>query len=184
MNGNQCSLPTYYAYPCPQLCVRDISLCPQNNRPPTCPEGTTYCVDGECRETCDASLVSACACPGAPALVGNVYSCGKNNNLRTNIENFDATNKANQSAIACARAANLDSIPVWSNNPESAMWRECPAADYGQLTFTEPVYIALYAFYGSCLLSLVAWTLYKKSKEKVKKSKYIYTCFWFLLIFL
>ncbi|CAO0791257.1 unnamed protein product [Mucor circinelloides] len=171
-NGNQCSLPTYHAYPCPQLCVRDISQCPQDIRPPACPQGTTYCVDGECRETCDPSLKSACACPGAPALVGNVYSCSKNNNLRTNIENFDATNKANQSAVACARAAGLDNIPIWTSNPESAMWGECPTPDYGQLTFTEPVYIALYAFYGSCLVTLIAWVLYKKSKEKLIKANF------------
>lgn len=169
--GNKCNLPTYYSYPCPELCVRDIANCPPNNKPDACPAGTTYCVDGNCRETCDASLVSSCACPGAPALIGLVYSCGSDNNLRTNIENFVADNKANQSAVACAKAANLENIPIWSPNPESAMWRECPKPDYGQLTFTEPVFIAIYTFYGSCFVLLTFWTLYKKSREKVKEKK-------------
>ncbi|OBZ81777.1 hypothetical protein A0J61_10175 [Choanephora cucurbitarum] len=168
--GNKCPLPTYYSYPCPQLCVRDISLCPLDNRPSPCPAGTSYCVDGQCREICEDSLVSACACPGAPALIGKVYSCG-NNNLRTNIANFDVINKTSQSAEACALAANLTSIPIWSPNPESAMWYECPTPDYGKLTFQEPVFIALYAFYGSCFLSLVLWSFYKYIKEKpIKKS--------------
>lgn len=165
-HGNQCKLQTYTAYPCPQLCVRDISMCPPSNRPPTCPSGTTYCVDGKCRETCSDSLVSLCACPGAPDLVGAIYSCG-DNNLRANIEDFVVEKKAAQSAEACNKAANIQNIPTWSNNPESAMWHECPAPDYGALTYTEDVFIALYAFYGSCLFTLLFWILYKKSKERV-----------------
>jgi hypothetical protein len=164
--GNKCSLPTYYSYPCPELCVRDISMCPPNNKPPTCPTGTAYCVDGQCRETCSPSLVSVCACPGSPALVGNVYSCGSSN-LRPNIQNFVVSNKANQSAEACSKAANLQNVPNWSPNPQSAMWHECPTPDYGQFTYTEDVFIALYTFYGSCAFVLTIWILYKRSREKV-----------------
>lgn len=147
-------------------------MCPPGNQPPACPSGTTYCVDGLCRETCPTSLVSACACPGTPALVGNIYSCGSNN-LRTNIPNFVAANKANQSAEACNKAVNLQNVPNWTPNPQSAMWHECPAPDYGKLAFTEDVFIALYVFYGFCLVSLILWTLYKKTKEKVCKSLFL-----------
>lgn len=168
--GNKCSLPTYYSYPCPKLCVRNISMCPPGNQPPTCPIGTTYCVDGKCRDTCSASLVSVCGCPGAPALEGNVYSCGENN-LHTNIENFLAENKANQSAEACSKAVNIQNVPNWTPNPESAMWQECPTPDYGELTFTEDVFIALYAFYGSCIAVICMWVLYKNAKEKVMQAQ-------------
>ncbi|RCI01675.1 hypothetical protein CU098_004923 [Rhizopus stolonifer] len=168
VDGNKCPLPTYYSYPCPELCVRDIRQCPPDNQPPPCPDGTTYCVDGQCREKCDASLVSACACPGAPVLVGDIYSCGTHH-LRTNIENFVVENKANQSAETCAKAANLTGIPSWSPNPVSSMWHECPTPDYGVLTFTEPVFIALYVFYGSCFALIILWTLYKHSREKFTK---------------
>ncbi|KAI8987690.1 hypothetical protein BDF20DRAFT_815326, partial [Mycotypha africana] len=168
--GNKCPLPTYYAYPCPKLCVRDISMCPHNYRPAPCPAGTTYCVDGHCRETCPSNLISACSCPGAPALVGNIYSCGTAT-IHTNIENFVVENKNNQSAEACARAANLQGkIPNWIPNPESAMWHECPTPDYGALTFTEPVFLALYAYYGSCFVLLAVWTLYKLYREKSVKA--------------
>ena len=165
-HGNQCPLQTYRAYPCPQLCVRDISMCPPSNKPPACPADETYCVDGKCHATCADDLVSVCACPGAPDLVGKIYSCG-NNNLHTNIENFVVEKKADQSAEACNKAANIQNVPTWTENPESAMWHECPAPYYGELTFTEPVFIALYTFYGSCLVGLILWTLYKKSREKV-----------------
>ncbi|RCI03520.1 hypothetical protein CU098_010396, partial [Rhizopus stolonifer] len=58
----------------------------------------------------------------------------------------------------------------WNPNPASVMWGSCPTPDYGELTFAEPVFIALYVFYGSCVFFLVAWTLYKKLREKVIKT--------------
>lgn len=47
------------------------------------------------------------------------------------------------------------------------MWKDCPAPYYGEVTFTEDVFIAIYAFYGSCVLVLAFWTMYKKAMEKV-----------------
>lgn len=170
--GQKCKLPTYYSYPCPELCVRDISMCPTNNRP-SCPVGKILCVDGSCRETCSDSLTSVCACPGAPELVGKVYSCGSNT-LYTNIEGFIVEEKVNQSAAACSQAAGLSNIPSWTSNPQSAMWHQCPTPDYGKVTFTEPVFISLYTFYGSCLLVLGLWSIYKKSKERVRIYIYMY----------
>ncbi|KAI7873218.1 uncharacterized protein EV154DRAFT_100788 [Mucor mucedo] len=169
--GNKCKLPTYYSYPCPTLCVRDISMCPPTNQPPICPTGTTYCVDGECRDTCSESLVSLCGCPGAPALEGKLYPCSAET-IHTNIENFIAENKANQSAEACSRAVNIQNIPNWSPNPDSIMWKECPTPDYGALTFTEGVFIALYTYYGSCIVVLLTWVLYKNAKEKSIKANF------------
>ncbi|GAA5815595.1 hypothetical protein MFLAVUS_009107 [Mucor flavus] len=171
VDGNKCKLPTYFSFPCPILCVRDISMCPPNYRPKSCPTGTTYCVDGECRESCPASLVSACSCIGAPALVGDIYSCGKET-IFTNIKDFVVENKANQSAEACSVAVGIPNVPNWSPNPESAMWKDCPAPYYGEVTFTEDVFIAIYAFYGSCVLVLAFWTLYKKAMEKSIKANF------------
>ncbi|KAI8380316.1 hypothetical protein BD560DRAFT_387815 [Blakeslea trispora] len=165
LNGNQCPLPTYNAYPCPALCVRDISQCPDSVRP-SCPAGQTYCVDGSCRDACPDSLVSKCSCPGAPALqVSTVYPCL--DDARVNIDNFDATRKSEQSAAACSNYLGLSDVPAWNPNPESIMWGSCPTPDYGALTFAEPVFIALYVFYGSCVFFLVSWYLYKKMRERV-----------------
>jgi cation-transporting ATPase 13A3/4/5 len=101
-------------------------------------------------------------------LVGKVYSCGSHL-LQVNIENFVVENKANQSAVACAKAANISDVPTWTNNPRTAMWHECPTPDYGQLTFTENVFIALYVFYGACFFTVIAWTVYKKTVESVSR---------------
>lgn len=51
------------------------------------------------------------------------------------------------------------------------MWGDCPAADWGALNYHEPVFIALYVFYGSCVGFLLIWIAYKNIREKVKKKK-------------
>ncbi|KAI9276272.1 hypothetical protein BY458DRAFT_472850 [Sporodiniella umbellata] len=169
VNGNQCPLPTYNSYPCPSLCVKDISLCPESIRP-SCPDGQTYCVDSVCRESCPTSLQSKCACPGAPALASTpVYKCLNTN--RVNIPHFDANKKASQTEQACASNLGLGTVSPWSSNPESVMWDTCPTPDYGELTFTEPVFIALWTFYGSCVFFLVGWTLYKRFRERLIKRR-------------
>ncbi|KAI8393977.1 uncharacterized protein BYT42DRAFT_552937 [Radiomyces spectabilis] len=171
LNGTQCPLPTYYGYPCPILCVNDISLCPESLLP-SCPSGQTYCVDGTCRSTCPSDLVSKCSCPDAPQLspTGPVYSCRSDFDLLVNIPNYVTTNKARQSeqvAESCSALVGINNIPNWNETAQSVMWGQCPPPDLGTLTYTEPVFIAIYAFYGICLFTLVAWTLYKKAREKV-----------------
>ncbi|KAI9277868.1 hypothetical protein BY458DRAFT_532460 [Sporodiniella umbellata] len=159
--GHKCPLPTYHAYQCPELCVRDISSCPN---PPKCPPENQYCVDGTCRTSCSDTLISACSCPGAPALVGKIYSCGPQ--AQVDIPNFIAGNKSQQSIAACTSAVKLPQVFAWSENPLSVMWKECPTPDNGSLTFTENIFIALYTFYGTCFLTLILWTLYKGLREK------------------
>ncbi|KAG1034255.1 hypothetical protein G6F25_009812 [Rhizopus arrhizus] len=170
VDGSQCPLPTYNAYPCPVLCVQDINLCPESIRP-SCPAGQTYCVDAICRESCPSNLESKCSCPGVPALKsGPIYQCLDSN--RVNIENFDSNNKEAQVNEACANHIGLSNVSSWSSNTESIMWGTCPNADYGELTFAEPVFIALWVFYGSCVFFLVSWILYKRFREKIIKTRY------------
>ncbi|ORZ13486.1 hypothetical protein BCR42DRAFT_467119 [Absidia repens] len=168
-NGTACPLPTYNSYPCPTICVRDISQCPPSVRP-SCPAGQTYCVDGECRDSCPTGLVSSCACPGQPGLSGDMYSCTQQ---YQNIENFVATNKSKQAIAACGQALNIQTLPDWSNtNPSGIMWGECPAPDYGELNFHEPVFLALWVYYGSLVGFLLIWLAYKTTREKVIKAQY------------
>ncbi|KAI9468133.1 MAG: hypothetical protein EXX96DRAFT_114710 [Benjaminiella poitrasii] len=164
VHGNKCPLPTYYAYPCPVLCVRDISLCPETVRP-SCPTGQTYCVDGICRVSCPAGLVSKCACPGAPTLEGTVYQCL--DNARVDVNNFNATIKKEEAEMTCASYLGLSNLTSWHSNPNQMMWGSCPTPDYGKLNFSEPIFIALYVFYGSCAFFLVFWTAYKNLREKI-----------------
>ncbi|KAI7883302.1 hypothetical protein K492DRAFT_185103 [Lichtheimia hyalospora FSU 10163] len=165
-NGTTCPLPTYHAYTCAPLCVRDIASCPESIRP-TCPEGQTYCVDGTCRSSCPSDLKSQCSCPGAPEITVPIYACKEGS--RADIHNFVATNKSAQRAEACAIEIGVPtSISAWDGaNPPDMMWGECPTPDYGELNFHEPAFIALYVFYGSCVAMFILWTLYKRLREKV-----------------
>ncbi|RCH91984.1 hypothetical protein CU097_010719 [Rhizopus azygosporus] len=170
VDGSKCPLSTYNAYPCPVLCVRDISMCPPSVRP-SCPPGQTYCVDSICRESCSSNLISKCACPGAPPLEnGPVYQCLDKS--RVNIDNFNSSNKAEQASTVCASHLGLSNVSSWNLNPNTIMWGTCPTPDYGNLTYTEPVFIALYVFYGSCIFFLGTWALYKNFREKLIKSNY------------
>ncbi|KAI9497199.1 hypothetical protein BDB00DRAFT_970411 [Zychaea mexicana] len=168
--GNRCELPTYNQYPCSNICARDISQCPESVRP-SCPEGQTYCVDGECRDNCPSDLKSACSCTFEDSFVGDVYPCATGQ--RVNIEHFLATNLTAQTAEACALdlGIEVDSVVQWTNNPASLMWNTCPSPS-GELTFHEPAFIALYVFYGSCAAMLIGWTLYKQALEKYNMSKF------------
>ncbi|KAJ8661683.1 hypothetical protein O0I10_002490 [Lichtheimia ornata] len=165
-NGTSCPLPTYHAYTCAPLCVRDIASCPESIRP-TCPEGQTYCVDGSCRSSCPSDLQSKCSCPGAPVITVPIYACEEGS--RADIHNFVASNKSAQRAEACAIEIGVPtSVSAWDGaNPPDMMWGECPTPDYGPLNFHEPAFIALYVFYGSCVAMFILWTLYKRLREKV-----------------
>ncbi|CAO3596256.1 unnamed protein product [Absidia cylindrospora] len=56
------------------------------------------------------------------------------------------------------------------------MWGECPAVVYPPLTFKEPVFLALYAFYGSCFAVLLGWSFYKSTREKFIKLQFEKMC--------
>ncbi|CAO3615556.1 unnamed protein product [Mucor hiemalis] len=169
LNGNKCPLPTYNAYPCPVICVRDVNQCPEKARP-SCPAGQTWCVDAKCRESCPTDLTSSCSCPGAPSLEGGlVYPCAE---VHVNVENFDAANKLSQTEAVCAQHVGLSDIEQWNPNPQSIMSGQCPTPDYGSLTFSEPIFIALFTFYGSCVFFLATWAIYKFIREKAIKARY------------
>ncbi|SAM09612.1 hypothetical protein [Absidia glauca] len=170
VDGSQCPLPTYNSYPCPQICVTDINQCPSSIRP-SCPAGQTFCIDGSCHDSCPTNLESQCACPGQPALTTPMYACNKQT---ADIPNFVATNKTEQAAAACGAALNIQGqLPDWNSaNPTGIMWGECPAPDYGALNFHEPVFLALWVYYGSLVGFLIIWLMYKTAREKVIKAQY------------
>lgn len=146
--------------------MRDINQCPSSIRP-SCPAGQTFCIDGNCHDTCPTNLESQCACPGQPALTTPMFACNKQT---ADIPNFVATNKTEQAAAACGAAVNIQGgLPDWNSaNPTGIMWGECPAPDYGTLNFHEPVFLALWVYYGSLVGFLIIWLMYKTAREKVK----------------
>lgn len=98
-----------------------------------------------------------------------VYPCL---DAHVNVENFESAKKIAQTSAACASYLGVSNVSDWNPNPESLMWGQCPTPDYGELTFTEPVFIALYVFYGSCVFFLGGWAIYKFLREKVIKARY------------
>ncbi|KAI8975450.1 hypothetical protein BDF20DRAFT_914379 [Mycotypha africana] len=169
VHGNQCPLPTYNSYPCPVLCVRNINDCPEKVRP-SCPAGQTYCIDGTCRSSCPPDLKSACSCPGAPDLQVPMYQCA--DTARPNIQSFNSKNKDEQTHSECANYLGLSKVSSWSSNPQSIMWGECPAPDYGPLNFHEPIFVTAYVIYGSCVFFLLVWAVSKFLRERLFKTRY------------
>lgn len=160
-----CNPQTYHAFNCPQLCVRDITHCPLHIRP-TCPPNQTYCMDGTCRTQCPSDIISKCECRGAPKLQQGaaVYPCKSGDTV--DIPNFNSTQLA--SYQACADHLGISSVSNWVPEPIQMMWGKCPKPAYGHVTFTEPIYIGIYAFYGLCIGTIFGWLAYKRLKEKVR----------------
>ncbi|KAI7886821.1 HAD-like protein [Lichtheimia hyalospora FSU 10163] len=163
LNGTRCPLQTYHAFPCPQLCVRDINDCPVHIRP-ACPPNQTYCMDGTCRTHCPSNIISKCECRGAPKLQQGAatYPCKPGDTV--DIPNFNSTQLASHQA--CADHLGISSVSNWVPEPIHMMWSHCPKPAYGHVTFTEPIYIGVYAFYGLCIGTLLGWLIYKRLCEK------------------
>ncbi|KAI9306449.1 hypothetical protein BJ944DRAFT_48949 [Cunninghamella echinulata] len=177
--GKQCPLATYNAYPCPTLCVTDIQVCPESIRPTCSNPNQVYCMDGQCHEgpTCPTNLISACSCSSSNAFTEPVYPCQP---FHVKITNFIIENKQTLATNSCTSFItsqnnnNVTTIQPWNTRPtlNEPMWGDCPAKVYPPLTYTEPVFIALYTFYGSCFLVLIFWWLYKSVRESVIKKNH------------
>jgi hypothetical protein len=173
LQGNACPLPTYNAYPCPVICVRNVDQCPQTLKPAACPEGQSYCVDGQCHSGgCPSDLLSFCACYGAPAIEGDMYPCSQDQVVT--IPNFNAANKTAQSLEACQANATL-SVGDWAANATAPVWNTCPVADTpaGPPDFTSPFFLAMWVFYASLPVLNVLWYFYKLAREKVNTMHFI-----------
>ncbi|KAI8076794.1 uncharacterized protein BX664DRAFT_343939 [Halteromyces radiatus] len=181
LNGNQCPLPTYNSYPCPTLCVQAISTCPEQIRP-SCAPNQVYCVDGQCHDgsTCPNNLVSACSCSGIDGgEQQQTYPCLTQ---RVKIPNFVASNKTSLGLAACQSnimtTSQIKNVTEWHTGLpplDQPMWGQCPTVIHPPLTFTEPVFLALYVFYGSCVALLISWFFYKSIREKVIKHQFTKT---------
>ncbi|KAJ2955419.1 hypothetical protein NQZ79_g8580 [Umbelopsis isabellina] len=172
LQGNACPLPTYNAYPCPVICVRNVDQCPQSVKPPTCPEGQTYCVDGQCHSgSCPSDLLSFCACFGAPDIQGEMYPCSQDQVVT--IPNFNAANKTEQSLAACSANATI-TVGDWSANATGPVWNTCPTAytPAGPPNYTSPFFMAMWIFFASLPVLNILWYLYKIAREKAIKASF------------
>ena len=155
---------------CPVLCVTSHDLCPQALAP-NCPAGQTFCLDGTCQESCGADITNACLCNGEAigAAYTNYVPCMAGQLV--NITDYSAEKELEETRSTCASSAGLSSanastIGIWGVDTTNPMiWAECPELPLPTFTFTEPMWIAVWALAGAQAGLLILWHLYKTGRE-------------------
>lgn len=157
--GKQCPLKSQTNLACPTLCVTNHNLCPPALAP-TCPTGQQFCGDGTCQTTCEG-IDNMCSC-GDLTLPTNYVPCATGQQV--NITHFDPRNAENQTQQACAAAVNVTlsgSYPVYD---QPSVWVTCPTV-VPYFTWHEPMWIAIWTYVALQAFILVAWHLYKTTRE-------------------
>lgn len=165
INGNACPLSTQYNVSCPLLCVKDAKLCP-SSLAPTCGAGLTFCGDGTCQKSC-VGILNACLCGGdATAAGGNYVPCAAGQIV--DIPNYKSSIKDQQTAATCTTNAKLltGAVGAWGSG-NSSVWLVCPLPPNPFFTFTEPMWLIVWALSAAEAFILLSWHAYKTLREKV-----------------
>lgn len=157
--GKVCPLFAHFDVACPILCVTDQNMCP-TSLAATCPTGLSFCLDGTCKESCDA-IANACQC-GDETIKYLPCAAGQ----LVNITHFDPVNQVAQTQSECASNANIDNTAIgfWGNFNTSSLWLSCPVVE-PSFTYTEPMWISVWALMGAQAVILVLWVIYKTLLE-------------------
>lgn len=157
--GEACPLFPRYNEPCPLVCVTNQNLCPQSLAA-TCPTGLNFCGDGTCQESCQ-DILNACQC-GDETI--QYFPCAA---TAVNITHFDPVNQITQVQNICAASANISdpaAIGAWGDFNTSMLWLSCPLIEPA-FTWTEPMWIAVWALMGIEASILALWAIYKHFRE-------------------
>jgi hypothetical protein len=125
---------------CQRVCVANVTDCPVEM---TCNGTMTLCPDGSCSsEPCDPSLSTPCA-----------YACA---------------------SVACAKVMDyydscLDKYGGYYDNETTCGEAEEEAVT-NLYTFTEPVFVGLYCFFGVATFLVVAWCAYNQRLHPIQES--------------
>ncbi|KAJ2723143.1 hypothetical protein GGI07_002846 [Coemansia sp. Benny D115] len=177
VHGNTCPLLDRHGLICPVLCVRSFDDCPDAIKPSACPSGQQLCDDGSCQSSCSA-VVNPCLCGLPDADVAAVYKACPAYAGTVDVPSFDPSIKADQIALACAKAwgmaaanATLDdgtAAASWSAEAtvEPRMWSDCPTPQEPKLSFTESFCIAFYAIMAAEVVLYLLWHVYKSLRER------------------
>ncbi|KAK9694308.1 hypothetical protein K7432_013467 [Basidiobolus ranarum] len=163
LSGHTCPLKLARNIACPILCVSDLKNCPVKVAP-NCPAGQMFCSDGACHASCDA-IVNVCDCGVVsqtlvPCMSGQLV----------NIPQFNTTEREVMTTNACNKDIGKD-YPLMSSEVKGDMWLKAPVAALPKFTYTEPMFVAVYAIVGFELLLLAIWHLYKSGAERSIKSQ-------------
>ncbi|CAO3599019.1 unnamed protein product [Absidia cylindrospora] len=157
--GKQCPLKSQTNLACPTLCVTNHNLCPQELAP-VCPTGQQFCGDGTCQTTCEG-IDNMCSC-GDATLPTNYVPCAAGQLV--NITYFDPRNAENQTQQACAAAVNVTQSGTYPVYDQPSVWVTCPIV-VPYFTWREPMWIAIWTYVALQAFILVAWHLYKTTRE-------------------
>lgn len=157
--GKQCPLFAHDNVACPMICVTNQNLCP-TALAATCPEGLTFCGDGTCQQSC-ADIANACQCGDDTV---QYFPCAAGQLV--NITHFDPVNQVAQIQNTCAASANISgaSIGAWGDFNTSSLWLSCPIVET-TFTYTEPMWIGVWALMGAEAAILALWAIYKSLRE-------------------
>ncbi|ORX99098.1 hypothetical protein K493DRAFT_365957 [Basidiobolus meristosporus CBS 931.73] len=161
LSGHTCKLHTARNVACPVLCVSNVANCPQKLKP-ACPAGQTFCADGACHPSCDA-IANVCDCGVSSQ---TLFPCMSGQLV--NIPSFNGSEREAMTADACNKDL-ASNYPLMSAEAKDNMWLRCPVAPLPFFTYTEPMFISIYAIVGAELLLLAAWHMYKTAAEKSVK---------------
>jgi hypothetical protein len=158
-SGKQCPLFEHDNVACPMLCVTNQNLCP-TALAATCPTGMSFCGDGTCQTSCE-NIANACQCGDTTV---NYFPCAAGQLV--NITHFDPVNQVVQIQNTCAAGANINStvIGAWGDFNSSSLWLSCPVIN-PYFTYTEPMWIAVWALMGAEAAILALWAIYKFFRE-------------------
>ncbi|KAI9308568.1 hypothetical protein BJ944DRAFT_174600 [Cunninghamella echinulata] len=156
--GQKCPLKPQDNTPCPLLCVTNHQLCP-SSLAPTCPTGQQFCGDGTCQTSCEG-IENACTC--GDASITNYVPCAAGQLV--NITHFDPRNLEVQTQQECAKAIQLTSYGAYPDYNQPSVFVTCPVV-LPYFTWREPMWIAVWVYTCVQTFILIAWHLYKTSRE-------------------
>ncbi|KAJ1956464.1 hypothetical protein EC988_001337, partial [Linderina pennispora] len=176
-NGAECPLRQAYNQTCYSLCVSDLSKCPDNVRP-ACPEGQSFCADGNCHDECTAEINAAnpCFCKQKPSKIPSealaLVPCGPI--PKVNITQFHPWDPKPDIRNRCGQWAGItdQSLSVgiwgsrWATGDMIGVWADCPAAPHANYKYNEGYWIATFAVNGALAFIIGMWSLYKRWAER------------------
>ncbi|KAJ2609345.1 hypothetical protein H4S08_004092 [Coemansia sp. RSA 1365] len=176
-HGNECKLREMRDVVCSRLCVADLDNCPASLQP-SCPNGQTFCADGECHDECTDAIQAQnpCHCSRSggklPSEAKTLIPCTAIANVT--IHEFHPWNSKVDIREACGAEANITDqssrVGVWDSTwlggEITAVWAECPAAPAPNYTYAEGYWLATFAVNGALAALLALWTTYKRWAER------------------
>ncbi|KAJ2581517.1 hypothetical protein GGH95_002036, partial [Coemansia sp. RSA 1836] len=187
VDGKPCPLRTRSGALCPQLCVSDVALCPRGYGDDTCSAGEKLCIDGSCSASCGdiPARKNPCGCTfqHPPEQASGLVPCAAFPDVT--IDHYNA-NDASQTTGFCADKFNVSgAVPIWgqwdakqelpsgsaTNDGRRRFWagKQCPKAPKYKYTYSEPLWIGVFACSGAEAAILAIWVIYKFLREKPVK---------------